>query len=151
MCRVSGNKYPASKYPYISDWETIHSLGAGDTGNAKYPNKGAMFFIGYRTSPFIGYRTSPSHQFSIKLLKTAFATFHQSPESLLHSYFPNSYHLTAAAVKTLLHMKHAIHSALEQHSLQKLRANLKLSVWMKEADVVRCISKLLLLAIHVLL
>lgn len=67
-------------------------------------------------------------QISIKLLKTAFATFQQSLNSLLQSYFPNSYHLTAAAVKTLLHMKHAIHSALEQHSLQKLRANPKLSI-----------------------
>lgn len=134
MCRVSGNKYPAGKYPYILDWETIHSHGDGNTGNAKYPNKGAMFFIGYRTSPF--------HQVSIKLLKTAFVTFHQSLESLLYSCFPNSYHLTAAAVKTLFHMKHAIHSTLEQHSLQKLRANLKLSVWMKEADVVRCIPTL---------
>lgn len=62
------------------------------------------------------------------LLKIAFATYNQSLESLLHSYSPNSYHLTAAAVKTLLHMKQAMHSALEQHSLQKLRANLKLSI-----------------------
>lgn len=33
-------------------------------------------------------------------------------------------------------MKHAIHSALEQHSLQKLRANLKLSILIKNKS--RC-------------